>query len=49
MQVIKILIDHQRVLMGEYYINNDSKHQKNERVHAIQGLELMLCANSFES
>jgi hypothetical protein len=23
------------IAMGEYYINNDNQHQKNEKVHSI--------------
>jgi hypothetical protein len=33
----KALIPHPRVLVGDYYISNDNKHQRNERVHVSQG------------
>jgi len=29
----KTLTPHPRILVGDYYINNDNQHQKNERVH----------------
>jgi hypothetical protein len=35
----KTLIPHPGVLVSDYYINNDSQHQWNERVHATQGLD----------
>jgi hypothetical protein len=35
----KALIPHPRLLVGDYYINNDSQHQRNDKVHANQALE----------
>jgi hypothetical protein len=32
----KALVFRPRVLVGDYYISNDSQHQRNERVHANQ-------------
>jgi hypothetical protein len=29
----KPLTPHPRFLVGDYYVNNDNQHQKNERVH----------------
>jgi hypothetical protein len=31
------LITHPRIAMGNYYQINQSQHQKNERIHTIQG------------
>jgi len=33
----KALTPHPRILVGDYYINNDNQHQRNERVHVNQG------------
>jgi hypothetical protein len=32
----KVLVYCSKVLMGDYYINNDNQHQRNEMVHASQ-------------
>lgn len=33
----KALTSHPKNLVGDYYINNDNQHQRNERVHVNQG------------
>jgi hypothetical protein len=33
----KVLVVHLGVAMGEYYQIFESQHQKNERIHVIQG------------
>jgi hypothetical protein len=35
----KTLIPHPRLLVGDYFTNNDSQHQRNGRVHANQAPE----------
>jgi hypothetical protein len=38
----KALVTHPKIVMGEYYQSFENRHQKNERIHVIQGLESIL-------